>query len=192
MQVRAQAVAADAKSTLTERMFDELAANSRAGDQAGGAGGATTLEDLRRMDKIWSGIRNASPKSSSSVPSVVSTSQYALDANPEFDVIICGGTLGIFLATALQLAGVKVAVVERGKLKGREQEWNVSRAEMQSMVKLGVFSEADLEQVLGLEFNPLRVGFKVRSPTLLCEVCRQMPHVRSSWQHRHCMRRSAA
>ena len=41
------------------------------------------------------------------------------------------GTLGIFLAATLARQGKKVAVVERGKLRGRTQEWNISRADME-------------------------------------------------------------
>ena len=39
----------------------------------------------------------------------------------DYDVTLCGGTLGIFIAMALQLKGHRVAVVEAGKLMGREQ-----------------------------------------------------------------------
>lgn len=35
-----------------------------------------------------------------------------------FDVVVCGGTLGVFLATALALRGLKVAIIERGPLRG--------------------------------------------------------------------------
>lgn len=35
-----------------------------------------------------------------------------------FDVIVCGGTLGIFIATALSLRGLQVGIVERNILKG--------------------------------------------------------------------------
>ena len=52
-------------------------------------------------------------------------------------MVVCGGTLGIFLAAALQLRGLKVAVVERGPLKGRAQEWNISRKEMYELVRPG-------------------------------------------------------
>jgi lycopene cyclase CruP len=55
-------------------------------------------------------------------------------------VVVLGGTLGILLATALlaqhqQQSGpgtapLRVAVVERGKLQGRQQEWNVSHDDL--------------------------------------------------------------
>lgn len=49
-----------------------------------------------------------------------------------FDVVVCGGTLGVFIAAALaRNHGVKVAVIERApKLAGRAQEWNISLQEL--------------------------------------------------------------
>lgn len=35
-----------------------------------------------------------------------------------FDVLVCGGTLGVFIATALSLKGLRVGIVERNVLKG--------------------------------------------------------------------------
>lgn len=56
----------------------------------------------------------------------------------DYDVVVCGGTLGIFLACSLQLKGYRVAVVERGALKGRQQEWNVSRRELAALEQVSV------------------------------------------------------
>jgi hypothetical protein len=44
---------------------------------------------------------------------------------------MCGGTLGICMALALQQQGLRVAVVEKRRVEGRLQEWNSSRHEMQ-------------------------------------------------------------
>jgi hypothetical protein len=161
VHLECRAVAGDVvtRTSLTEAMFDQMAKKNKRDQQAGGAGGSTTLQDLRNMDKIWYSMRHST--SSRSPPEVVSTSPERINSQPEWDVIVCGGTLGIFLATALQRRGLKVAVLERGKLQGRAQEWNVSRAEMKSLVQLGVLGDEDLEKVVGLEFNPVRVGFKV-------------------------------
>ena len=67
-------------------------------------------------------------------PVFVTTSRRPLGAAPDFDVIVCGGTLGVFLAASLQLRGLRVGVVERGPLRGREQEWNLSRKELYELV----------------------------------------------------------
>jgi hypothetical protein len=52
-------------------------------------------------------------------PQFVATTASPLGgAGPEYDVVVCGGTLGIFAAVSLALRGLKVAVVERGALRG--------------------------------------------------------------------------
>ena len=159
---------AAAEQSLTEQMFEQLAEFNRENVQAGGAGGGTTLADLQNMDRVWERVR--CPPPSTSAPQVVTTAAKPLGAAAEYDAVICGGTLGIFLATALQLRGARVAVLERGALRGRAQEWNVSRGELRSLVEVGVLTEKDVEDVIGLEFNPVRVGFNVRRVcrVLLC------------------------
>jgi lycopene cyclase CruP len=47
-----------------------------------------------------------------------------------FDIIVSGGTLGIFYALALQNLGFKTCIVERGKVVGRTQEWNICMNEV--------------------------------------------------------------
>lgn len=42
-------------------------------------------------------------------PVFVREVKQALQAPPRFDVVMCGGTLGIFLACALQLRGLRCA-----------------------------------------------------------------------------------
>jgi len=53
-----------------------------------------------------------------------------------YDAIVAGGTLGVFVAVALAQQGWRVAVVERGKLAGRTQEWNISRKELMELVEV--------------------------------------------------------
>lgn len=71
-------------------------------------------------------------------PTFVATSTQALPSEPSYDVVVCGGTLGIFYAAALAQRGLRVAVVEQGALRGREQEWNISRKEMHELVEVGL------------------------------------------------------
>jgi hypothetical protein len=40
--------------------------------------------------------------------------------------------------------------------KQREQEWNISRKELMDIVEIGILSEADLEQIISSDFNPVR------------------------------------
>lgn len=41
--------------------------------------------------------------------------------------------------------------------KQREQEWNISRKELMEIVEIGILSEAEVEQIISSDFNPVRV-----------------------------------
>lgn len=112
------------------------------------------LENLRRADALWSQVKQGTLP----VPNVVATDETLLH-EPEWDVAIAGGTLGILMGAALAQRGWKVAVLERGVLRGREQEWNVSRRELEVFLRLGLLSEAELDAAIASEYNPARVQF---------------------------------
>ncbi|XP_065873736.1 uncharacterized protein [Euphorbia lathyris] len=136
------------------------------GGEVGGAGGAYSYDALKRLDQIWSGICSAQSGSQepqqivSSVPFVSSNSDLTDKAGDKFDVVVCGGTLGIFIATALSAKGLRVCIVERNILKGREQEWNISKKELLELVEVAILSEDDIEQATSVKFNPNRCGFE--------------------------------
>jgi len=109
---------------------------------------------LTKADQFWSYFRNNqdTPKN------VIETDENTIN-DYDFDVIICGGTLGIFLATTLQKKGYQVAIVERGKLQGREQEWNISRHELNCLVELEIITAEELQTSIFTEYNPARISF---------------------------------
>lgn len=118
---------AKGKGTITEQMFAKLPAEA----SVGGAGGGTTYKALQSVDKAWYKLRNMKTGAEAGpAPSVVIEDKGPLKDPITHDIIVCGGTLGIFFACALQLQGFRVAVIERGLLKGRAQEWNISRKEL--------------------------------------------------------------
>eukprot|EP00873_Tetraselmis_striata_P022467 jgi/Tetstr1/442731/TSEL_030821.t1 len=94
----------------------------RASSRHGENGGTTTYEGLKRVDGVWEAIRNQPTGAAAGPPpQFVKEVASSLGAGPDFDVVLSGGTLGIFIATVLQLQGLKVAVIERGPLAGRSQ-----------------------------------------------------------------------
>ncbi|ESA37074.1 fad dependent oxidoreductase [Leptolyngbya sp. Heron Island J] len=112
---------------------------------------------LQRADTLWHNYRHGKIP----VPDVVSTQSEPLElpADP-YDVVICGGTLGIMLGATLASRGWRVALLERNILKGREQEWNISRSELRTFVDLGLLSEVQLETAIATEYNPARIYFE--------------------------------
>ena len=63
------------------------------------------------------------------------------------------------IGAALARRGWRVVLLERGLLQGRQQEWNVSRAELRVLVELELLSEAALEGAIATTFNPNRIQF---------------------------------
>ncbi|KAB2022455.1 hypothetical protein ES319_D07G212300v1 [Gossypium barbadense] len=146
----------------TQRIMESISVSG----EVGGAGGAYSYNALKRLDGIWSSIcstqtvQQAPQQVVSSFPGVSSRSVLAEKQVDKCDVVVCGGTLGIFIATALIAKGLKVCIVERNILKGREQEWNISRKELMELVEAGILDEDDIEEVTAVSFNPNRCGFE--------------------------------
>jgi lycopene cyclase CruP len=109
---------------------------------------------LQRIDKFWQEYREMSQPA----PNRIQTEDSKL-GDLDCDVVICGGTLGIFIGCALQLRGWGVVLLEQGQLQGRAQEWNISRKELDALLALDLLSPAELQQAIATTYNPARVGF---------------------------------
>lgn len=131
---------------LTEKILSQLS-----GDVLGG---------LRNADRLWQSLR----ENTLAVPTPVTESVEALGI-PDWDVVVSGGTLGIAIATALQLRGKRVVVIEKGKLRGRDQEWNISRDEFSNLVEQGLLTPEELEKAIATEYNPACIRF-LNSPEI--------------------------
>lgn len=159
---RVQCLQAQTVRSRTQRIMEGIAVSG----EVGGAGGAYSYNALKRLDQVWSSIcsdetdKQEPQQVVSTIPGLFSKSNLAGRAVDTFDAIVCGGTLGIFLATALSCKGLKVAVVERNILKGREQEWNISKKELLELVKVGILEEDDIDQAIAAKFSPNRCGFE--------------------------------
>ncbi|EYU43126.1 hypothetical protein ABFS82_08G116600 [Erythranthe guttata] len=160
----AQATAAPPPSR-TQRIMESI---SVSGGEVGGAGGSYSYNSLKRLDSLWSTLFSHSPvvqepqQVVSNIPGIFSESEQAAKCGGDdvFDVVVCGGTLGIFIATALSSKGLRVGIVEKSILKGREQDWNISRKELLELVEVGVLTEDDIVSVTSASFNPNRCGFE--------------------------------
>ncbi|AFY56187.1 2-polyprenyl-6-methoxyphenol hydroxylase-like oxidoreductase [Rivularia sp. PCC 7116] len=126
--------------SLTQKILSQLPGN--------------VLERLRSADSILTSLKEGNIP----VPMVVKDNPQPL-GNVDWDVIISGGTLGILIGCALVSRGLRVALIERGILRGREQEWNISRHELQVLLDLDLLTPEELEKAIVTEYNPARVGF---------------------------------
>lgn len=126
--------------TLTEEVLSQLPGDA--------------LRGLRRADRLLASLR----EDTASVPMVVKHSELTLES-VDWDVVVSGGTLGILIGCALAGLGWRVALLERGMLRGREQEWNISRQELEVFLELNLLSATELEQAIATQYNPARISF---------------------------------
>lgn len=154
-------------SQLTKEIFEK----SSQLESSGGAGGSSSLNGLINLESTWQGLKSGDwkkpPKqivydessNNNNDDMLMMNLDYPQTTSVDYDIVICGGTLGIFYAIAMQKLGYKVSIIERGKIVGRTQEWNISRKELNALIKLGILNEEEIESIVGIEFNPVRVGF---------------------------------
>lgn len=75
----------------------------------------------------------------------------SLGASPTYDLIYLGGALGVIQAAVMALRGYRVLLIERLPFGKMNREWNISREEFQSLIRLGVFSPEEFESVIARE-----------------------------------------
>ncbi|PSR15524.1 FAD-dependent oxidoreductase [filamentous cyanobacterium CCP3] len=131
--------------TLTQHMLTGLPGNPLVG--------------LEKADDLWQRYRTGDLPQHQ----VIDQAEAPLET-VEWDVVICGGTLGVLVGAGLAQRGWRVAILERGVLQGREQEWNISRRELTALTELGLLSETELNEVIASEYNPARIQFGEGDP----------------------------
>ena len=118
---------------------------------APGKGGNVSIEGIARAEAVWKRLRTRALQHSRGEkldlpPEVVKRRNGNTPVTQKsFDVVVCGGTLGILVARALQNQGFSVCIVERGVVQGRDQEWNVSCEELQPLVRHDIVSQDEVD-----------------------------------------------
>jgi lycopene cyclase CruA len=75
-----------------------------------------------------------------------------LSQSPTYDLIYIGGALGVIHAAVMARMGYRVLLVERLPFGQMNREWNISRAEFQSLIELGLFTAAEFEGLIACEY----------------------------------------
>ena len=133
---------------LESRTSRILEALETEGD-GGGAGASGTLQGIRGLDGMWAKLRVPDEAAATPAPFVTEAAVACGGGAPDFDVVVLGGTLGVFAAAAFQKRGLRTCVVERGPLVGRNQEWNLSLDEVYDLVDAGALEADDVDGAIG-------------------------------------------
>ncbi len=107
--------------------------------------------DLNRVywwEKRWrESVRNPQqPKQ------VVYKQEEGENFSSDYDLIYIGGALGAIHGAVMSLRGYRVLLVERLSFGRMNREWNISRSEFQSLIDLGLFTEAEFASVIAAEY----------------------------------------
>lgn len=74
-------------------------------------------------------------------------------APPRFDVVLAGGGLSLIYAVALGQAGHRVAVFDRRRIGCGHREWNISRDELRPLVESGLFTAAEVDRLVRMQYE---------------------------------------
>lgn len=89
------------------------------------------------------------------------------DEDARYDLVYVGGALGVIHAAVMANLGYRVLLIERLPFGRMHREWNISRQEFQSLIDLGLFTEAEFEPLIAREYED---GFNkfldVNNPTV--------------------------
>ena len=69
-----------------------------------------------------------------------------------YDLIYIGGALGAIHGAMMAKLGYRVLLVERLPFGRMNREWNISRAEFQSLIDLGLFTAEEFESIIAKEY----------------------------------------
>jgi lycopene cyclase CruA len=74
------------------------------------------------------------------------------DDRPVYDLVYLGGALGVIHAAVMAQMGYRVLLIERLSFGRMHREWNISRAEFQNLIDLGLFTAAEFEGLIAREY----------------------------------------
>ena len=74
------------------------------------------------------------------------------DTENRYDLIYIGGALGAIHGAMMAKLGYRVLLVERLPFGRMNREWNISRAEFQSLIDLGLFTAEEFESIIAKEY----------------------------------------
>ena len=69
-----------------------------------------------------------------------------------YDLIYVGGALGVIHAAVMARLGYRVLLLERLPFGRMNREWNISRAEFQSLIDLGLFTPLEFDSLIACEY----------------------------------------
>ncbi len=110
-------------------------------------GGLLHLEYIMALQERWQRVaRGEAPTETDILRYLPALALPPTEA--DFDLVYCGGVLGLFSAAVLARQGYRVAVFDQRRVGTSHREWNISEEELEQFVAAGLFSRAELEEAI--------------------------------------------
>lgn len=122
-------------------------------------GGLTHLEYIVALQERWQKLAKGQLPIEGEVLVSVPNTAALPKTDRDFDIIYCGGVLGLFSAAVLARMGWKVMVFDQRRVGTSHREWNISDEELARFVEVGLFSRAELEQAVSSRYQRGLVKF---------------------------------
>lgn len=113
--------------------------------------------DLKRVywwEQRWrEGVRNPQQPQQVIFKASTPVENQISDRHPTYDIIYIGGALGVIHAAVMARLGYKILLIERLPFGRMNREWNISRSEFQSLIDLGLFTQAEFDSIIAREYK---------------------------------------
>lgn len=114
--------------------------------------GEAHLQRVYWWEQRWrAGVRN--PQQPKPVIFTAPDPANPSQTEPTYDLIYVGGALGVIHAAVMARLGYRVLLLERLPFGRMNREWNISRAEFDSLIELGLFTPVEFESLIACEYR---------------------------------------
>ncbi len=110
-------------------------------------GGLNHLGYILALQERWQKVARGLAPTEREILRYIPASQLPT-AESEFDLLYCGGTLGLFSAAVMARQGYRVAVFDQRRVGTSHREWNISDEELERFVEAGLFTRDELQQAI--------------------------------------------
>ena len=121
-------------------------------------GGLLHLEYILNLEQRWKKVARGENPLESEVLRYVPPEEMP-EADSEYDIVYCGGVLGLFSAAVMAQKGYRVAVFDQRRVGTSHREWNISDDELLQFVEAGLFSQAEIEQAVAGRYQSGLISF---------------------------------
>ncbi len=116
-------------------------------------GGLQHLAYISAVEERWKKVASGVVPGEGEVIQTVPGQANLPPTQADFDLVYCGGVLGLFSAAVMARKGYKVMVFDQRRVGTSHREWNISDEELEKFVEAGLFSRTEIEQAIAGRYS---------------------------------------